>query len=95
MQFLDKEEKIIKIRSEWHEGKDVEFILEDNGIGIEKDKIDKIFDPFYTSREDGTGLGLSIISNILDKYDCKIVVTSTVGKGSRFVVRFPPSLIVN
>ena len=94
IQFLDKEEKTIKIQSDWHEEKDIEFTIEDNGQGIDKDKLDTIFEPFYTSRKEGTGLGLSIISNILEKYNGKIIVTSTVGVGTRIVVRFPPEIII-
>ncbi|GEM_PF-6842655 len=89
LQFLDKEEKWILIETSLHEGNEIEIAIEDNGIGIPPEEIDRIFTPFYTTREKGTGLGLSIVSNILEKNNGKIMVTSKPGKGSRFMVRIP------
>ncbi len=89
IQFLDKEEKIIRIETGIHEGREIEIVIEDNGKGIPPEDIDRIFTPFYTTRNEGTGLGLSIINNILEKNNGKIIVTSHEGKGSRFVIRFP------
>ena len=89
LQFLDKEEKWIRIETAVHEGREVEIVVEDNGKGIPEDQLDRIFSPFYTTRQEGTGLGLSIISNILEKNNGSIMVTSKEGKGSRFVVRIP------
>ncbi len=89
IQFLDKKDRWIKIETGIHEDREIEIIIEDNGKGISADEIDKIFTPFYTTRKEGTGLGLSIISNILEKNNGKIMVTSREGIGSRFVVRIP------
>lgn len=63
----------------------------DTGCGIPEDKLDEIFKPLYTTKEEGkgTGLGLSITQDILELHKAKIEVESTVGKGTTFTIRFP------
>ncbi len=69
-----------------------EFIFEDNGIGMTKEFLDKVFDPFEraedlrTSKIQGTGLGMSITKNIVNMMGGQINVESEIGKGSRFTV---------
>lgn len=69
-----------------------EFTFEDTGIGMEKDYIDKIFEPFSrasdsrTSKIEGTGLGMSIAVNIARMMQGDIKVESELGKGSKFTV---------
>ena len=63
----------------------------DNGQGIEKEIMDKIFEPFYTTKkEHGCGIGLSATKHILEKYfNGKIIVKSKIQKGTTFTVTFP------
>jgi PAS domain S-box-containing protein len=63
----------------------------DNGCGIAKDDIGKIFDPFYTTKEvgKGTGLGLSVSYGIIKKFNGNISVTSKVGEGCNFKIQIP------
>jgi PAS domain S-box-containing protein len=73
-------------------GKDlilIEFI--DTGIGISKQELEKIFDPFYTTKEvgQGTGLGLSLSYNIIKRYNGDIRVDSEHGKGTKFTIVLP------
>lgn len=65
--------------------------VKDNGCGIEKDLLIKIFDPFHTSREkqDGTGLGLSVVSAFAVNNECGLTVSSEVGVGSTFELWMP------
>lgn len=65
--------------------------IEDTGVGIPEDELSKIFDPFYTSKPEGqgTGLGLAICHGIAEDMHGSISVTSTVGKGSCFTIKFP------
>lgn len=70
--------------------------VSDNGIGIPQDSIDKIFDPFFTTKpkSKGTGLGLPTVFSIVKKHNGFISVSSEVGKGSSFQVRFPASQLL-
>jgi PAS domain S-box-containing protein len=63
----------------------------DNGVGISRQTIEKVFDPFFTSRRDsgGTGLGLSLSFGIIQSFDGKITVDSDEGRFTRFVVELP------
>ncbi|HEX9974579.1 MAG TPA: ATP-binding protein [bacterium] len=61
----------------------------DTGQGIQPDEMEKIFKPFYTTREDGTGLGLSIVKRIVDQNKWKIEVDSTPGRGTTIAIIFP------
>jgi two-component system phosphate regulon sensor histidine kinase PhoR len=68
-------------------------IVEDNGIGIPKEHIKRIFDRFYrveksrSKKQGGTGLGLAIVKHILEKHQAKIQVNSMVDKGSIFTFK--------
>jgi PAS domain S-box-containing protein len=73
-------------------GRDSLFIeLADTGVGIPADDIEKIFDPFYTTKEagKGTGLGLAISYNIVKRYKGDIKVESRIGKGTTFTLVLP------
>lgn len=61
--------------------------VEDTGIGIPKDKLKNIFDPFFTQKDHGTGLGLSITKTIIDDHQGKIGATSTPGQGTQFIIQ--------
>ncbi len=61
--------------------------ISDNGSGIPADKIDSIFDPFFSGKPKGTGLGLSTTHNIIRSHNGMIDVNSEPGKGTRFTVK--------
>lgn len=63
-----------------------EIIIEDNGLGIPKDEIDKLFDPFYTGKPKGSGLGLTTVQNVINSHKGSIDVESEEGKGTRFII---------
>jgi two-component system NtrC family sensor kinase len=69
----------------------VETRISDTGKGIPPEDIDRIFDPFYSTKADGegTGLGLSIAYGIVAKYRGNISVESEMGKGTTFIIRLP------
>ncbi|WP_448725096.1 ATP-binding protein [Pseudomonas farris] len=73
------------------EGETVSIEIVDTGIGIEPDNLQKIFDPFYTTKPvgQGTGLGLSLSYGIVKKHRGDISVRSEVGVGSTFRVELP------
>ena len=61
----------------------------DTGPGITEEVRERIFDPFYTTKEHGTGLGLSISYGIIEQHGGTISVDSTIGKGSTFTISLP------
>ncbi|HTN42727.1 MAG TPA: ATP-binding protein [Nitrospiria bacterium] len=69
----------------------VEVTVQDNGRGIPPDQIQKIFEPFFTSKDpgQGSGLGLSICRDIVQRHGGTISVESRLTEGSRFIVRLP------
>jgi PAS domain S-box-containing protein len=69
-------------------GNNILLTISDNGVGIEKSEIDKIFDPFYTCKPNGTGLGLTSTINILSSHNSSLSVKSEVGVGTTFTVKF-------
>lgn len=68
--------------------------IEDTGVGIPQENIDKIFDPFFTTKEPGkgTGLGLSVSYNIIKEHGGDISVESEENKGTKFSLAFPRNL---
>jgi CheY-like chemotaxis protein/anti-sigma regulatory factor (Ser/Thr protein kinase) len=73
------------------EGKYVKIVIEDKGIGISEDYLQKIFDPFFTTKQDGSGLGLATTYSIIKKHDGYIDVKSDIGKGTSFYIYLPAS----
>jgi two-component system sensor histidine kinase PilS (NtrC family) len=68
----------------------VEVVFKDSGNGISEDDIDKIFYPFYTTKEKGTGLGLAIAQKIIEEHGGKIEVESEgEGSGAMFKIQLP------
>jgi len=71
------------------DGDAVRVSVADTGRGIPADEVEKIFEPFYTTRDKGTGLGLAIVFNIMIKHGGDIIVESAEGKGTIFTVMLP------
>ena len=75
----------------WQDNNVVKISIRDNGKGIGKDMLPKIFDPFFTLKPagGGTGLGLAVSHQIISQHGGTIEVESEVGKGTEFVVTLP------
>ena len=73
----------------WVEQDEVVLRFLDNGSGIPKELIDKIFEPFVSTKEDGTGLGLFISYSIIENHQGTIDVTSKLGEGAIFTIKLP------
>ena len=56
---------------------------------MSKDILEKIKEPFFTTKKRGSGLGVSLIYEIIEAHDAKINYTSELGKGTRIVIKFP------
>jgi len=80
---------LVQVSAKRVEGNYVDLIVSDNGPGIEAERIEQIFEPFYTSRAQGTGLGLAVVRAIADAHHGEVWVKSIVGFGSKFGMRLP------
>ncbi|HHT9129720.1 MAG TPA: PAS domain S-box protein [Candidatus Brocadiaceae bacterium] len=67
----------------------VEIVISDTGAGIPSNELDRIFEPFYTTKPEGTGLGLSMTQRIIDDHGGTIDVKSKEGKGTTFYIKLP------
>lgn len=67
----------------------VEIQVIDTGPGIEPDKIERVWEPYFTTKHKGTGLGLAIVKRHMDLYGGTARVFSELGKGAKFVLTFP------
>ncbi len=67
------------------------IIIDDTGTGIDKAIIDRIYEPFFTTKNpgEGTGMGLAVVHGIISGMGGEIAVESTPGKGTRFILRIP------
>ena len=85
------EKKEIKITTRFTEGR-VKIVFTDNGCGVPSELQNKIFEPFFSTKGvgQGTGLGLSISYGIIRDYQGEIRVESAPGKGTTFIILFPP-----
>ncbi|MEE8170083.1 MAG: ATP-binding protein [Phycisphaerae bacterium] len=68
-----------------------ELCVADDGPGMDSDELDRVFNPFYTTKSHGTGLGLSIVHQIVEAHGGRIHVRSAPGEGTAFLVRLPLS----
>jgi signal transduction histidine kinase len=66
-----------------------EVEVRDNGTGMSEETVARIFDPFFTLKEDGNGLGLAITHGIIEQHGGAIEVDSVPDQGTRFIVRLP------
>jgi signal transduction histidine kinase len=67
-------------------GRRIEVVFEDTGIGIAPEHLEKIFDLYFTTKEQGTGIGLSMVFRTVQLHDGDIEVQSVLGKGTKFRV---------
>jgi len=79
----------ISVRARSHPDRSVEIEIADDGPGIPPDKVERIFEPYYTTKSKGTGLGLAIVRHNVELYAGKVRLESALGKGARFTLVFP------
>lgn len=84
----------IDVTIRYDENDSILITIGDNGPGIPPDKIDKIFEAYFTTRAKGTGLGLAIVKHNTEMYGGKISVESVLGKGTRFLLKFPARILM-
>ena len=67
----------------------LDISVTDTGVGISRENLANIYDPYYTTKQSGTGLGLAVVHNIVEAHGGKMTVESELGKGSRFILSIP------
>jgi signal transduction histidine kinase len=85
IEAMEKEKGILSIRT-YSVGSKCIIDFGDNGTGMDPETIQKLFDPYFTNKENGNGLGLTNTQNIILSHKGKYYVTSIKGKGSNFIV---------
>jgi signal transduction histidine kinase len=74
----------------WNGNEDEVLVsIKDNGPGIPPEKLGKIFEPYFTTKEKGTGLGLAIVKHNIETYEGTVRVESELGYGTEFILHFP------
>ena len=72
-------------------GKFIKLTIADTGSGIPEKYIDRIFDPYFSTKQEGSGLGLAICHSVINKHGGTITVSSKTGKGTTFTIFLPAS----
>jgi len=75
-----------------HNGR-LQVVTSDKGAGIPRENIDKLFDPFFSTKKKGTGLGLAIVKSIIEGHGGDIDVESEPGNGTKFIVTLNPYVL--
>lgn len=88
LEAMEEGEGILEVGLE-HLPAQVRLYIRDNGVGIHPENIDRLFEPYFTSKKTGMGLGLASTLNILKSHNATVNVESTVGEGTTFWVTFP------
>ena len=65
------------------------IIIEDNGPGIAEEEMEKIKEPFYTTKKDGTGLGVSLSCEIIEAHEGTLNYISKVNEGTKVIITLP------
>jgi PAS domain S-box-containing protein len=77
------------IRTEQEEGDRVRLIVQDEGVGLDPQAMDKLFETFYTTKNDGMGIGLSVSRSIIERHHGRLWATSNDGPGASFLFSIP------
>ncbi|RJP18258.1 MAG: HAMP domain-containing protein [Candidatus Abyssobacteria bacterium SURF_5] len=67
----------------------VDVVISDTGTGIQTELLPRIFDPFFSTKDEGAGLGLSLVHKIIENHNGRIKVTSKPGAGTTFIISLP------
>ena len=89
MSSINDRDRVLTIRSETGESNEVVITVEDSGIGIQPQQMNRIFEAFYTTKPHGMGMGLSICRSIIESHGGKLSVSARNPHGSIFCAKLP------
>lgn len=89
MAAIDGHPRQLLIRTECESGDGVRVTVRDSGVGIEREVIDKLFDPFYSTKQGGMGIGLSVSRSIVERHHGRLWATANQGPGATFAFTIP------
>ena len=87
--MADLSEPLLSISTKRMNSAHIKVCIIDSGHGISEDKLKRIFNPFFTTKESGMGMGLSISYSIIEAHDGKLYAENNPGKGARFCFTLP------
>jgi C4-dicarboxylate-specific signal transduction histidine kinase len=81
--------RVLRIETKHHDGHEVLVAVEDSGTGLDDDQMEKLFEPFYTTKAQGLGIGLSICRTIIEQYGGRLWAEANDGPGATFKFSLP------
>jgi two-component system sensor kinase FixL len=82
-------ERTVKVRAAAQDGDSILVAVTDTGPGLSSDKLDKIFQPFFTTKGEGLGMGLSICRSIIEAHGGRLWAENNPGRGATFYFTLP------
>jgi two-component system sensor histidine kinase PilS (NtrC family) len=86
--MADSDEKVLKVRV-YDDSNKLKVEISDTGCGIDEKTLERIFEPFLTTKPKGTGLGLAITHKVFESHGAQVQVDSEKGVGTKFFIEFP------
>jgi nitrogen-specific signal transduction histidine kinase len=84
----------IHVGARFHANHSIEITVRDDGPGVPPDRVERIFEAYYTTKAKGTGLGLSVVKHNAELYGGRVRVESELGKGAKFILIFPAKALM-
>jgi C4-dicarboxylate-specific signal transduction histidine kinase len=89
MSTVEDRPRHLVVRTEQDEGDHVRLTVQDTGVGFDPQAMDRLFDPFYTTKGDGMGIGLSVSRSIIERHNGRLWATLNDGPGAAFSFSIP------
>jgi signal transduction histidine kinase len=86
---VDDRPRELLIKTEWDRGDPVRLSVRDRGVGFRPETVERLFDAFYTTKDDGMGIGLSISRSIIEAHHGRLWATANNGPGATFSFSIP------
>jgi signal transduction histidine kinase len=90
MRDVDDRPRLLLVKTECDDSKNAQFTVQDTGIGFAPEAADRLFESFYTTKEEGMGIGLSVSRSIVEAHRGRLWASVNDGPGSSFIFSIPP-----